>query len=227
MNWLLIVVIVILAGCMAGGYGKGFLRIAYGLVAWILIFAFVAWSKPYINDFLRTQTTVYEKIVQQCEESIRNSAEQEMEESVAEAELDIKLPEQVLEQVIAGTSQAAGEFLDSSGIYTQIAEGMADFVLDGLSFFIAFISGSILSGIISKMLDIVSKIPILNGTNRFLGLFAGAVNGVVVIWILFYLIALCSSSDIGTALISYIYESKFLTVLYENNLILTFIMKYF
>lgn len=257
MNWLLLSVVVLLAGCMVAGYWKGFLRIAYSLVAWILIFVFVTWSKPYINDFLRTQTTIYEKIEEHCEESIRRTTEEQIEESAGAviedvenavsggtstgdavpggmsdgaldklAGLEMQLPEQVLEKIIDSTSEAADEFFESSGIYTQISQGMADFILDGISFFIALAAACLLSAIISRVLGIVSKIPILSGVNRFLGLFAGIINGLLIVWVAFYFIALCSSSELGTALVSYIYESEFLTALYENNLVLTLIMKF-
>ncbi len=247
MNWLLIVVVVLMAACMAHGYWRGFLRIAYSLVAWLLIFAFVAWAKPYINNYLRTETSFYEKIEIYCMETIRQTSETQIQESTDAAvddvvsgeiqnvdgtttnlsELGMNVPEQVLDKIVDSTSQAAGEFLESSGIYEQLARGMADFILDGISFFAAFIAAVLLSAIISQLLGIVSKIPVINGTNRFLGLWAGVIQGLLMIWIAFYFIALCSSSETGTALVSYIYESKFLTMLYENNLIVALIMKYF
>ena len=247
MNWLLIVILVVLIACIAHGYWQGFLRIAYSLVAWILIFAFVAWSKPYINDFLRAETSFYEKIETYCIETIRQTSEEQIQESTGTAvngavsgeiknedgtttnlsELGMYVPEQVLDKIIDSTSQAAGEFLESSGIYDQIAKGMADFILDGVSFFIAFIVALLLSAIISQLLGIVSKIPVINGTNRFLGLGAGVIQGLLLVWIAFYIIALCSSGETGAALVTYIYESEFLTMLYENNLIVALIMKFF
>ena len=84
----------------------------------------------------------------------------------------------------------------------------------------------ILLHFISKVLGIVSRIPIIRGINKYLGTVAGALYGLMVIWIAFYIIALCSTSEVGGALISYIYESPFLTYLYENNLIVALIMIY-
>lgn len=49
----------------------------------------------------------------------------------------------------------------------------------------------------------------------------------MVVWIAFYVIALCSTSEVGGALISYIYESPFLTYIYENNLIVALIMMFY
>ena len=56
MNWLLIAVILVIAWKMVSGYRKGFLRVAYSLVEWILVFVFVTWASPYVADFLTNHT---------------------------------------------------------------------------------------------------------------------------------------------------------------------------
>ena len=94
------------------------------------------------------------------------------------------------------------------------------------AFFIAFAVGIIVLHFFSGILGIVSRIPIIRGINKYLGTVAGAIYGFVVVWIAFYVIALCSTSEVGGALISYIYESPFLTYIYENNLIVTLIMMF-
>ena len=124
------------------------------------------------------------------------------------------------------TADLAGEALDASGIYAQVSVGMADFILNGISFFIAFAVGMIVLHFFSGILGIVSRIPIIRGINKYLGTVAGAIYGFVVVWIAFYVIALCSTSEVGGALISYIYESPFLTYIYENNLIVALIMMF-
>lgn len=237
MNILLIIVIAILAGCIFGGYKKGFLRIVYSLVAWILVMAFVYISTPFIKGFLINATTIDERIEAYCEEAVRNPIETQIEKETAGAvedtanaledaglaELGINLPENIIEDIVAQTSGAANNFLEESGTYAAVAQGLADFILQGMSFFIAFIIGGILSIIISCALGIVSKIPILSGANRTLGIFAGALEGLLVVWTIFYFIAICSASEAGAQLVSYIYDNAFLAFLYENNLVLTLI----
>ena len=140
--------------------------------------------------------------------------------------LGVKLPDSVMNNISEKTADLAGEALDASGIYAQVSAGMADFILNGISFFIAFAVGMIVLHFFSGILGIVSRIPIIRGSNKYLGTVAGAIYGFVVVWIAFYVIALCSTSEVGGALISYIYESPFLTYIYENNLIVTLIMMF-
>lgn len=281
MNWLLIIVVLVLAFCIVNGYRKGFLRMLYSALAWLLAFAFVSWATPYIDTYLREDTSAYETIVQYCEQGIRDKvqkqAEQQVQQGLTEGQenivgqvtidgqedtsdqntadeqgtaeqgtsdgqenaeqqggtgagllgLGINLPQDVISDISQKTADAADSLLDVSGAYRTVAEEIADFILHGISFFIAMAIAMIALHLISRIFRIVSRIPVLRGVNRYLGMALGAVYGILIIWIAFYLIAICSSSETGAALISYIYESEFLTYLYENNLIITLVLLFF
>ena len=101
---------------------------------------------------------------------------------------------------------------------------MTGFVIQGVAFFISMIVVWIVVHLISQLLGIVSRIPILKGINRFLGLFAGGIYGLILVWIAFYIVALTSTSGSGRVLVSYIYDSAFLKMLYENNPVLAFLL---
>ena len=232
MNWVLILVLVVLVGCIASGYHRGLLRMAYSLVSWIIVMTAVFWAAPHINQYLVDNTSIYDKIVEQCEEVIRQSANERAAAAVGQREgelqeLGVNVPDAVLEGILEKSTGAADEFLSESGIYTQMAMGLADFVAEGISFLIAWVFAWLLMKIISQILGIVSHIPIIKGINRTLGLFAGGIYGLLFIWIAFYVIALCNAGSTGRVLVSYIYESRFLTFLYEHNLVLTFILYFF
>ena len=62
MNWLLILIVIVLAGNIVWGFGRGFVRVLYSMLAWIVILFFVTWATPYVTDFLEEQTTLDERI---------------------------------------------------------------------------------------------------------------------------------------------------------------------
>lgn len=232
MNWLLIVVLCVLALCAAFGYYKGFLRIVYSLVSWVIILMVVSWGAPQIEHYLTENTSLHERLETYCEEYIRESANAQLESELSEgqgelADLGVNIPEAMLEGILEQTSGTANELLVQSGVYERLAAELAGLVMQGLSFVIALITAWILVHIISQLLGIVSHIPILKGINRMLGLFAGGIYGFLLVWIAFYIIALCSTSETGAVLTSYIYDNAFLTFLYENNLILTLMLGFF
>ena len=76
MNWVLLLVLLILGYNIIRGYRKGFLRIVYSLVSWVIVLTFVTVATPYINTYLMEHTTLYEKIEQQCSEQIKRSVEE-------------------------------------------------------------------------------------------------------------------------------------------------------
>lgn len=230
----------ILAASAIIGYYKGVLRIVYSLVAWVLVLVFVSWATPHINRYLLENTVIYEKVTARCEETIRHSASEQMaegqldmqQEYAEESErqlsnLELFVPNSVIEGIIDKTSDATENFMEESGIYTKMAEGMANFVIEGIAFCVALVFSWILVHIISQLLGIASHIPIIKGVNRLLGLFVGAVYGLLLVWLGFYVVALGSAGEMGQVVISYINENEFLTFLYENNLVLSFILKYF
>lgn len=235
MNWILLVVLAVLILSIWHGYRKGLLRMIYSLVSGIVILILVIWATPYINTFLLENTSIYQTIEENCANRVRQSAEKTLEDGSENmlnqgesdmAKLGVNLPNGVLDDIMERTTGAADEFLESSGVYDEIAGEVAGFALNGIAFFAAVIVVSLLMHIISRVLGIVSKIPILSGMNRTLGLFAGGVYGLILVWIAFYIIALCSTSETGKVLITYIYESPLLKFLYENNMVLTLIMHY-
>ena len=242
MNWVFISVLVVLVVSVIRGYRKGFLRIAYSLIAWMLMLVFTSWITPYISDFLVENTKVYATIEQKCEQQLKDKAQEKVEEQTNESqealssdseikkilsEFGIALPESVGEKVCENVANSAGELLEQSGVYESIAKGMADFIINGLSFFLALILAILISHIIERFLDLFSRIPILGGINRALGLFAGGVYGMCLIWLAFSLIAICSSSEIGRFFYSYIQENALLLYLYEKNPLVTLFMSFF
>ena len=246
MNWLLIIVILVLALCTLNGYRKGLLRMLYSALAWIIAFAFVSWATPGINTYLKENTVVYQKVVQYCEQGIREKVQEQAEKQFQQAmedgqqdgqqngepaklfeDMGIKLPDRIASDIAQRAAGVTDNVLDTGGAYNILAEELADFILNGISFFIAMAIATIVLHLISQIFRIVSRIPVLRGVNRYFGMVIGAVYGILIVWIGFYMIAICGSSEIGAQLLSYIYENTFLTYLYENNLIIFIIQLIF
>ena len=111
MNWVLMLVLLVLACCAIYGYTKGFLRIVFSLVAWVIVLVFVSWATPHVSQWIQENTTIYEKIEAACEESVRRAAQGKMEEGAGEQSSGN------LHQFRRGTVQSCrGTWTGSSGI---------------------------------------------------------------------------------------------------------------
>ncbi len=228
MNWLAIVVFVILILSAFCGYRKGFLRMAYSLVAWIVIFVFVSWSTPYIANYLTEHTAISEKIAEKCEERLRAAAEEKMQQegqSMQSEVLDglgLNLPSALLGKMEQYAGGAAADVLAQSGVYSEIAEVLAAYAVRAIAGVAAFVVAVIFSAVIGHAIGLISKIPIIHGINQGIGLLAGVLYGMIWVWIGMCLLALCVSSETGRLLYSYVQENAILLYLYDNNPIIHF-----
>lgn len=232
MNWVLIIVLFVLAASAILGYYKGVLRIAYSLAAWVIVLVFVTWATPYIDRILTENTSIDEKLLSYCEETLRQTADTQTDTGNVEnesdlAELGVQLPGTVLDGILQKADDTADEFLEESGAYEKMAQGLAGFLMSGISFIIALVISWLIVGVLSQAIGIASKIPVIKGVNQLLGFLAGGIYGLILVWIGFYLVALTSAGETGRTIVSYIYQSPLLTYLYENNLVLTLILRYF
>lgn len=240
MNWLLIIVILVLAGNIVWGFSKGFLRVIYSMLAWIAILVFVTWATPYVANVLTEKTNIDNRIESNLDEKLHElvigdtNGQKEDREPDAQnpgqgkknyRDLQMKLPDVVTNKLF-DTNKIADQILEGSGAYDVVAGRATDLVMRVISFVLVLLIAVISFHLLSVVLKVVEKLPLIGGINRLLGLFAGLVKGILIIWLAFAIIAMAGTTDIGIALISYIYESPLLIWVYENNFVLTLLMTF-
>lgn len=240
MNWLLIIVILVLAGNIVWGFSRGFLRVIYSMLAWIAILVFVTWATPYVANVLTEKTNIDNRIELNLDEKLHElvigdtNGQKEDREPDAQnpgqgkknyRDLQMKLPDAVTNKLF-DTNKIADQILEGSGAYDVVAGRATDLVMRVISFVLVLLITVISFHLLSVVLKVVEKLPLIGGINRLLGLFAGLVKGILIIWLAFAIIAMAGTTDIGIALISYIYESPLLIWVYENNFVLTLLMTF-
>ena len=240
MNWLLIIVILVLAGNIVWGFSRGFLRVIYSMLAWIAILVFVTWATPYVANVLTEKTNIDNRIESNLDEKLHElvigdtNGQKEDREPDAQnpgqgkknyRDLQMKLPDAVTNKLF-DTNKIADQILEGSGVYDVVAGRATDLAMRVISFVLVLLIAVISFHLLSVVLKVVEKLPLIGGINRLLGLFAGLVKGILIIWLAFAIIAMAGTTDIGIALISYIYESPLLIWVYENNFVLTLLMTF-
>lgn len=240
MNWLLIIVILVLAGNIVWGFSRGFLRVIYSMLAWIAILVFVTWATPYVANVLTEKTNIDNRIESNLDEKLHElvigdtNGQKEDREPDAQnpgqgkkdyRDLQMKLPDAVINKLF-DTNKIADQILEGSGAYDVVAGRATDLAMRVISFVLVLLIAVISFHLLSIVLKVVEKLPLIGGINRLLGLFAGLVKGILIIWLAFAIIAMAGTTDIGIALISYIYESPLLIWVYENNFVLTLLMTF-
>ena len=108
----------------------------------------------------------------------------------------------------------------SSFLFKDILSGNGQLVNHITIFVIIFVLLNIAFLIISKSLDIITKLPILKTMNRFLGFLTGFIEGILVLWIMFAIFWAIKETSFGESMQLMINQNSFLSFLYQNNLVL-------
>ena len=227
MNILLIAVLVIFIGSVFIGYRRGFVRIAFSLVTMLLTIVLVSLVTPHVTDFLKEHTGVYDSLAEKCTQAVqlsaRNSAEEQPDTTEGEQELSgLQLPALWVDQILEKTGSSIDQALTESGAYRAVGEYLADWIFRGIAFFVAFILVTIVLRLVVGLLDILTKLPVLKGLNHLLGSVMGLLQGLLIIWLLLFLVAIACTTKVGQTMLGYIGQSQFLTFLYQHNGILYF-----
>lgn len=247
MNLVLIAVILILALNIVLGYSQGFVKAAYSLVSWILVLVLTTFLTPIATDWVMNSTPVPAKVEEYVYEQIEKGVEEKQQEVLEHVEgqlseqvllgteqlegleqYGIQLPDAIMEKLEEVQSELVqGESLESitdssvSPVYKNLASTISAVVIKGVVSVVIMILSVIIVYVVGAMLDIVSKLPVLNEANKTLGILAGAVKGFVLIWVLFAVLSFFGVTETGRILISCVYENSILTWLYENNPLLS------
>mgnify|MGYP004476468249 FL=1 len=200
MNWLLIVVICIIAWNAVRGYTRGLLRIVYSLAACILMLTASSMAAPYVRDNILSQTGIESVIYSNIEKQIA-----------------------VQGQKATGDFDMANILLQQSGAYDSISMQLTNAIMTGLSFFIVIFLLGIVEYFVRRLIRKIERVPVISTVNRVAGFGVGFIKGIVIVWLLLALISLLATSEAGQAMTVYINDSLMLKYLYENNPIIKLI----
>lgn len=210
---LLIGVIVFLIAMIAYGYIRGFIKIVLSMVATIATIVLAAVLTIPFSGVLKN-TGIGEGI----ETSVREIVEQAHiidEDSV----MELDFPEAILEPIAQGTSDA------QETIQEYVIDELTDTIIKALTFFILTIIIYIIIRIIIGVLDVFSKLPIINGINKWAGAVIGLVQGLLFIWIASLVLTAFSDKSWAQEVFRQINDNGFLSFIYNNNMVIWLITK--
>lgn len=221
MNWLFGLVVLFLVASAVIGYKKGFVKIAYGLVATIVTLFLVSVLAPHVQTILVEKTPLYEKVEAVCVETIKGKIEATVNEtgasvSAALEQSGIKLPEALVDVV----ENIGEENTQATEVAQKIGSALAEWLMLMISFVLTYIVVVILLKILEKVLNIATRLPVLKGTNKTLGVVMGLGQGVIDLWLAALMLSTMCTTEVGMQLIVLVNENFFLKFIYDHNGIL-------
>ena len=226
MNYLLIGVVLFFILVTANGFRKGLLKSV--LFCGTTILALFATSQCY--QFVGKALNEYTGLGEQIETSIEKSLEMKTNETkkIKRAEQtkkieSLNLPQGIKDALVENNNMDIYKALNVTSFYEYIASYLSKLVINAISYFLTFILSSIIIGLLIRVLDFITEIPILKEINKIGGLCLGAIEGLIGIWIFFLIVTIWGSTTFGETMFRYINDSTVLSFLYDNNIILNFI----
>lgn len=182
------------------GYKKGLIKVAFGLLSFViaLIIALLLY-KP-ISNFITNYTPIPEKIETQIESRISSADEKETQNFVSNYYRNIKN---------ASTS--------------LIAHNIATSIINISSALIVFILSRILLFFLKFSTDLIAKLPLIKQFNHIGGFLYGLVAGFLIIYLLFTIITVIAPMINVNKVITLINSSIIGNIMYNNNIIFMFL----
>ena len=231
MNWLLLVALAIIGVGAFLGWRAGFVKAVFSLVSTIAVIILTLFLSPIVTGMLKSNEAITGTIQEKLELiiNLEINTEEVVDETDPASFVDsLSLPESIkdvikeaIENVLAENKEEADAFVgDQLGaLETYICEVLTDMIINAVGFVATFAVVAIGMAVLCFLLDVLSKLPVLHQINTMAGVAFGALEGLVVLWILFMILTMLGSTEFGQATLAMISESKILSFLYDNNII--------
>lgn len=224
MNWLVIIVLLIIVLNVYIGRKMGLIKILFSMLSMLISILLTIIINPYVQNVAYNNKMIYEKIYNAVDTAIESKEASEIGGKTNNKEEYIKKL-----KIPANISRAIKE--DDSGskvtkkFKQYVNEYITKIIIDTISFIITFLIVFILVWALSKGLNIVSKLPVINTLNKAGGMIIGLIQGIIIIYLLFVIITVFNTTETGETILKLIDESVFLSFIYNKNYLLELIVK--
>lgn len=221
--------VLILISCVIG-YRRGFVKEAVSTLFVILALVIVWFINPYVNQFLRNHTPVYEKVSENCHNLIDSAAEGSgiMDGAAQEAFLEkLDLPGIFTHALEANNNSSVYQSLGVTRFVDYVAEFLAAALVNALSFLISYILATIMINLLAYVLNLFASLPVIRGINKVAGALLAGGKCVLYIWIAMIVVTLLYETKVGQSLYEMIRNDTVLSYLYDHNVLMEWLLGVF
>lgn len=220
-DYVLIGIIVI---SMALGGIKGIIMSIYGLATTILSFFLAFKFAEPIRDLLSGTSfyiNIHGKVESLVESLVPNIGS--IEESITNTINSLPFPDDIKLWLLNGIdfSEAATKAELTGSLVTTITSFVIAILVGLILFIVLIILFKLLKGFIRKLSDF----PVIKQVDSIMGVIIGAASGVLLAYIICLIVSAFQTTEVMNMVHDWIQESKFASILYNNNLLLTMFKK--
>lgn len=229
-TWLGIAVLALIAAACIMGFRKGFVKEIVSLFFMLISFLLVWAVNPYVNTFVKEYTPVYDTIQDKCQtlvsEQIGNKKTLDKEEQNQVME-NMELPDLLKNALVENNTAETYRYLAVSTFTEYISDSLAVMAVNGISFLISFVLSAAVIKLLGFILNVLTKLPVINGINKIAGAAVGGIKCIIFIWIAFLVLTLLCNTTLGQQGMALIQQDAFLNFLYSQNVFVKVFMSVF
>lgn len=229
-TWLCIAVLALIAAACIMGFRKGFVKEIVSVFFMLISFLLVWAVNPYVNTFVKEYTPVYDTIQDKCQtlvsEQIGNKKTLDKEEQNQVME-NMELPDLLKNALVENNTAETYRYLAVSTFTEYISDSLAVMAVNGISFLISFVLSAAVIKLLGFILNVLTKLPVINGINKIAGAAVGGIKCIIFIWIAFLVLTLLCNTTLGQQGMALIQQDAFLNFLYSQNVFVKVFMSVF
>ena len=229
-TWLGIAVLALIAAACIMGFQKGFVKEIVSVFFMLISFLLVWAVNPYVNTFVKEYTPVYDTIQDKCQtlvsEQIGNKKTLDKEEQNQVME-NMELPDLLKNALVENNTAETYRYLAVSTFTEYISDSLAVMAVNGISFLISFVLSAAVIKLLGFILNVLTKLPVINGINKIAGAAVGGIKCIIFIWIAFLVLTLLCNTTLGQQGMALIQQDAFLNFLYSQNVFVKGFMSVF
>lgn len=229
-TWLGITVLIFLVFACYTGYRRGLIREVVSLLCVFLSMAVVWFINPYVNQFIRENTSIYENVQESCRQFVEEKQDTSGSESGASQESTIEnmnLPGLLTSGLAQNNTAEVYQYLSVTTFSDYIAQYLARMAVNGISFLISFILATLLIRSITWMLDLVARLPVIKGVNKIAGAAFAVAKYILILWIVFLVLTVLCNTEIGEVCLKAVKQDTVLSWLYDQDVLIRIFMNIF
>ena len=206
-------------------YKRGFILSLYKLLSFIISIFLANSLYPIVSAFLRTSTPLFDKIKNQVAPTILISEGTKVNTLEGQTHFinELGVPKFLKRALIENNNSEIYSILHVDSLKDYIAGYIANICINIISMIIVLLVVSIGLRILVGILDIFSKLPVLNSVNHLFGLFFGFISGLLQVWMFFIVLFIFQANPSFEKVFLLLENSSLARYLYEYNYLLQFV----
>lgn len=219
MNLLTIIILAILVFCALFGMKAGLIKTVFSMFSMILALILTVVFSPMVSNGLQNNEKISNYFYEKTDEALKLE-EKTIKTSEQEAFIEnLPIPASFKGKMQENNKLDIYEILNVNSFTEYITRSVANVMINAVAFIGTFLVILIILKILCGLLDVVSKLPVLNSLNKAGGLIAGILHGLIIVWVFCIVITALGGTEFGKNAFISINESQILSFIYDNNMI--------